>query len=125
LQELYQKIQRSNSPLMIGADFNMIQYAHEISSGSEYTIWLDMFNSFINDTSIMESVRGGSRFTWTNKLDNPIRSNLDRIFVYKCRDQQYPRVRVVTLTRVGSDHNPLILDDGTKIDQEKKLFRFE
>jgi hypothetical protein len=26
---------------------------------------------------------------------------------------------------VSSDHNPLILDDGTKIDQEKKLFRFE
>jgi hypothetical protein len=36
-----------------------------------------------------------------------------------------PRVMVLTLTRVVSEHNPIILDDGTNIEQEHKLFRFE
>jgi hypothetical protein len=26
-----------------------------------------MFNYFMNDTTLIEVVRGGSRFTWTNK----------------------------------------------------------
>jgi hypothetical protein len=63
LQELYQKIRRSNIPLMIGEDFNMIRYVNEKSSSSDHTIWMDMFNSFINDTTIIELIRRGSRFT--------------------------------------------------------------
>jgi hypothetical protein len=52
---------------MVGGDFNMIRYAHEKSPGSEYTIWMDMFNYFINDIVMIEVVRRGSRFAWTNK----------------------------------------------------------
>jgi hypothetical protein len=32
---------------------------------------------------------------------------------------------VSTLTRIGSDHNPLLLDDGTKSEKKKRGFRFE
>jgi hypothetical protein len=28
------------------------------SNGSEYIIWMDMFNSFINDTALIEIIRG-------------------------------------------------------------------
>jgi hypothetical protein len=61
----------------------MIRFVHEKSNGSKYTIWMDMFNSFINDTTLIEIVRGGNMFTWTNKQNNPIRSVLDRVFVSK------------------------------------------
>jgi hypothetical protein len=54
-------------PLIIGGDFNMIRYAYEKCSGSDRTVWMDMFNNFINDIALMELVRRGSRFTWTNK----------------------------------------------------------
>jgi hypothetical protein len=64
-----------------GEDFNMIRYSHEKSSGSDHTIWMDMFNSFINDTAMKEVIRGGSRFTWSNKQENLVRSILDRIFI--------------------------------------------
>jgi hypothetical protein len=53
------------------------------SNGSKYTIWMDMFNSFINDTALIKIIRGGSRFTWTNKQNNSIRSVLDRVFASK------------------------------------------
>jgi hypothetical protein len=61
----------------------MIRFSYEKSADVEHTIWMDMFNSFINDDAIMELVRGGSRYTWTNKQENPIRSNLDSVLVTK------------------------------------------
>jgi hypothetical protein len=40
-------------------------------------------------------------------------------------EQKYPKVKLMTLTRVGSDHFPLLLDDGSRNDQFKRGFRFE
>jgi hypothetical protein len=86
---------------------------------------MDMFNSFLNDTTLIELIRGGSRFTWTNKQENPIRSNLDKVLVNREWEQHYPKVRVMTLTRVGSDHNPILLDDGSEGVKVKRWFIFE
>jgi hypothetical protein len=41
----------------------MIRCDHEKNTGSDYTIWKDMFNSFINDIVLTEIFRRGSRFT--------------------------------------------------------------
>jgi hypothetical protein len=62
---------------------------------------MDIFNNFINGTTLVEIIRGGSRFTWTNKQKNPIRSVLDRVFVSKEWEQRYPKVKNFTLTKVG------------------------
>jgi hypothetical protein len=86
---------------------------------------MDMFNNFIDDTALIEIIRGGSRFTWTNKQKNPTRSVLDKVFASKEWEQKYSRVKVITLTRVGSNHCPMLLDDGTKMVQTKRGFRFE
>jgi hypothetical protein len=59
LQELHRKIKNTNVPVMVGCDFNLIRYIHEKSNGSEYTIWMDMFNSFINDATLIEIVWEG------------------------------------------------------------------
>jgi hypothetical protein len=40
-------------------------------------------------------------------------------------EQKYPKVKLMALTRVGSDHCPLLLDDGNGNNQFKKGFRFE
>jgi hypothetical protein len=77
LKELYQKIRVNQVPVVVGGDFNMIRYVHEKSSRSDSTIWMDIFNYFINDIAMIEVFRGGSRFTRSNKQDNPVRSNLD------------------------------------------------
>jgi hypothetical protein len=52
---------------VVGGGFNLLRYAHEKSNGSDYIIWMDMFNSFINDTTLIEVIRGGSRLIWINK----------------------------------------------------------
>jgi hypothetical protein len=71
---------KSDIPLLVGGDFNIIRYVDEKSNGSYYTIWMDMFNNFIDDTALIEIARGGSRFTWSSKQRNPIRSVLGRVF---------------------------------------------
>jgi hypothetical protein len=81
LPEIYPKIQQRGNPLVIGGDFNLISYPWGKNIGSNYTIWMDMFNNFINNTNLIELVRGGSRFTWTNKQKDLIRSNINRIFI--------------------------------------------
>jgi hypothetical protein len=103
----------------------MIRFVHVKSNGSEYTIWIDIFNSFNNDTTLIEIIRGGNRFTWTNKQNNPFRSGLDSVFVSKEWEQKISKVRLMTLTRVGSNHCPLLLDDGARNDQIKRGLRFE
>jgi hypothetical protein len=83
-------------------DFNMIRYVHKKSSETEYTIWMDVWNSFVNDTAIIEMmIRGGSRFTLTNMQENPVTSNLDMIFVTRGWEQQYPRAIPAHLARPG------------------------
>jgi hypothetical protein len=51
-------VQRSVSPLVICGDFNLIRYAHEKSIGTSHTIWMDIFNNFINDTALIEMKDG-------------------------------------------------------------------
>jgi hypothetical protein len=40
-------------------------------------------------------------------------------------EQKYPKVRVMTLVRVGLDHNPILLEDGVDTRQRNIVFRFE
>jgi exonuclease III len=63
LHKFYQKIQRRGKPMVVCGDFNMVRYCHEKSSGGVHSIWMDMFNGFIEDTSLIEKKRVESTFT--------------------------------------------------------------
>jgi hypothetical protein len=73
---------------------------------------IDAFNSFIETHHLREIHRVGPRFTWTNKQSNPVMSNIDRILASTEWDLKFPTSCLNTLTRVGSDHCPLLLDTG-------------
>jgi hypothetical protein len=38
-------------------------------------------------------------------------------------EQKYPKVFVRTLIRVGSDHSPILLDDGMEFSRRPRVFR--
>jgi hypothetical protein len=63
-QELYQKQLRCEVLVVVCGDLNMIKYGFEKSTRANYSIWMDMFNSFLNDTALLKIYRGGDRFTW-------------------------------------------------------------
>jgi hypothetical protein len=80
---------------------------------------------YINDNGIKELHRKGGKFTWTNKQQDPIMFVLDRIFVSPEWEQHYRLATCESLTRVGSNHCPIILLTKDERVRLKYQFRFE
>jgi hypothetical protein len=50
-------------PIVVCGDFNIVRYCHGKSSRGVHSIWMDMFNGFIEGTTLIEIKRLGSTFT--------------------------------------------------------------
>jgi hypothetical protein len=125
LEELNQKISRMEDPFIIGGDFNLIRFSWEKSTGNVNQFWMSAFNDFIRDNGIKEMDRKGCKYTWTNKQENPIMSVLDRVFTCTRWDHFYKKASCETLTRVGSDHCPNVVNTDDHRFQQKHGFHFE
>lgn len=86
---------------------------------------MKLFNDFISANELIEIKRCGSRFTWTNKQERPIFSNIDRILATTEWENKFPLFSASSLTRVGSDHNPILLDLGDQVISQQRQFFFE
>lgn len=83
------------------------------------------FNEFAARSELRELHRGGSQYTWTDKQLNPIMVALDRVFMNSSWEDHFPLVIAQSITRVGSDHNPLIVEVENSRGVKSKIFRFE
>lgn len=124
ISELSRKCLTTDLPLVIGGDFNMIREAADKSNGSADNRLMENFNFFIDLHQLREIKKSGSKYTWTNKQDNPILSNIDRILVSTDWEKHHPLSFAWCKTRVGSDHWPLLLDSGEHIMKRQKYFFF-
>jgi exonuclease III len=126
LEEIQSKVQSLDLPMVLGGDFNMIRKATEKSSGNADSHIMDAFNEMINITELRELHRSGSRYTWSNKqtLPPPILCVLDRVLVSNSWEDKFNLTTDLTAPRVGSDHNPLILDTGVSQCTQHHFFRF-
>jgi len=86
---------------------------------------MDLFNTFIGDFQLKEIRRSGPKFTWTNKQDYPVMFVLDRFLISSDWEVRFPLCLAWSLTRVGSDHSPIILDSGEQGNPRTKYFFFE
>ena len=68
---------------------------------------------------------GGEQVHWTNKQENPTMCNLDRVLVSTDWEEMFPTTILTALTRVGSDHSPLLLDMGGSNQQKARQSFFE
>ncbi|CAD6239763.1 unnamed protein product [Miscanthus lutarioriparius] len=94
----------------MGGDFNLVRKVEEKSPGNVNTNLMDAFNEMINTTALRELHRTGSRDTWSNKQTPPILCVLDRVLVSNSSEDKFNLASVLTAPRLGSDHNPLIVD---------------
>ncbi|XP_071680408.1 uncharacterized protein [Lolium perenne] len=62
--------------------------------------------------ALREVERAGARYTWTNKRLRPTQCVLDRVLVSPIWEAAFPLCSLTTITRVGSDHSPLLLSSG-------------
>ncbi|GJV58045.1 RNA-directed DNA polymerase, eukaryota, reverse transcriptase zinc-binding domain protein [Tanacetum coccineum] len=68
----------------------------------------DNFNSFINNSGLIDFPLGGRLFTWMNKAGTKL-SKLDRFLILEEVAEALPDVRVTAIDRLWSDHNPILL----------------
>jgi endonuclease/exonuclease/phosphatase family metal-dependent hydrolase len=125
LQKLNQKISNMENPFIMGGDFNLLRFTWEKSTGNVNQFWMSPFNDFIRDNGIKEMDRKGCKYTWSNKQANPIMCVLDRVFTCTRMDHYYKKASCETLTRVGSDHCPNIVNTDDHRFQQQHGFRFE
>jgi hypothetical protein len=97
---------------VVGGDFNLIRLAGDKSNACINWPRVRRFNDAIAAMSLREISRAGARFTWTNNQLSPIRSVLDRVFVSPAWEAAFLLCSLTAVTRIGSDHCPLIFDNG-------------
>ena len=68
-------------PVVIGGDFNLIRELDDKSFMRADVGLMNAFNTFIEQFGLREIKKTGTKFTWTNKQDNPVLSNIDRVLV--------------------------------------------
>ncbi|KAG2585397.1 hypothetical protein PVAP13_6KG417401 [Panicum virgatum] len=107
--ELLDKIKSTPLPLIVGGDFNSVRRIEDKSSSNVNHRLMDVFNEFVEIAELRELCRGAA----------------DRVFVSNSWEDMFPLVRVQTLLRIGSDHNPLLVDTGPPKIKQARQFRFE
>ena len=86
---------------------------------------MDMFNSFIRDIRLRDLYINGVKFSWSNRQEDPILVNLDRILVSTNWDCHYATSYAWFKARVGSDQSLLVLDTGEQRESRSKYFYFQ
>ncbi|XP_073361214.1 uncharacterized protein [Aegilops tauschii subsp. strangulata] len=125
LAELRRKVTSAQLPVVVGGDFNLIRTEEDKSNNLVNFPRMQMFNDYIANMGLRELDRVGARFTWTNRQVDPTRSVLDRVFAYPEWDIRCPLASLWAITRIGSDHVPLLLSSEDERPPLRPRFRFE
>jgi hypothetical protein len=112
LSELEREVLACQLPIVVGGDFNLIREARDKNNSNLNWPRIHRFNDVIAALSLREVSRAGVRYTWTNKQLNPVRSVLDRVFMSPAWEAFFPLCSLTAITRIGSDHTPLLLNSG-------------
>ena len=71
LHELFCKIHSVTLPCVVGGDFNMVRRVGDKSTGQVNIRWMDAFNEFIMDTSLLELQRSGGKIYLVQQPSDP------------------------------------------------------
>lgn len=112
-------------PVVLGGDYNLIRESKDKNNGNIDMKLIDLFNHFIGDCNLKEIKKNNAKFTWTNKQEVPIMVNLDRVLITVSWESKFPLSHAWCLTRVGSDHNPVIFYSGEEMPKRQSFFYFE
>ena len=93
----------------------MIRRRFEKSGFSFGHVISSRFNSFIGDNELMELSLFDRKFTWARSLNSTSQALLDRCFCSDSWNSHFTLVKLSSLPREYSDHNPLILDTKTVV----------
>ena len=110
---------------LVGRDFNIIREEDDKNCDNYNHNLMDIFNEFIGSYQLRELKRSGLRYTWTNKQNIPILVNLDRVMFSSGWEERFPLSVSWGLTKIGSDHVPIVVDNGESLQARPRYFFFE
>ncbi|KAM0898894.1 hypothetical protein ACQ4PT_021649 [Festuca glaucescens] len=123
LQELRQLRNVVQDKWMVLGDFNLICRADEKSNQRLNLRMMGRFRAWIQDMELIEYPLFGRRFTWSSERQNCTHTRIDRVFVSKEWDLEFPQFQLAPASTNVSDHCPIVL---RKMDvKHYKGFRFE
>jgi endonuclease/exonuclease/phosphatase (EEP) superfamily protein YafD len=125
LAELEQTVSRSQFPVLVAGDFNLIRGRADKSNRNIDWPRVNLFNDCIAHMFLSDVARTGARFTWSNQQRNPIRSVLDRVLVSPVWETMFPLMSLRAEPSIGSDHTPLIFSSGEESTPRSSRFLFE
>ncbi|XP_072062210.1 uncharacterized protein [Arachis hypogaea] len=126
--ELTLVTQQFDGKVVLMGDFNAISNQLEKAcGGAKSPSSIEIFNSFIDDNSLINIDMVGRPFTWSNRRmgDELIQERLDRFLVGVDWQQLYPNATVLRLSESGSDHSPLLLDSNPRTERSKRRFKVQ
>nr|XP_016491096.1 PREDICTED: uncharacterized protein LOC107810782 [Nicotiana tabacum] len=116
-----------NLPWIVGGDFNVIWEEEEKFGGLTVHInEVDDFRYYINTSNLFYLGFKGSIYTWWNGRaeENCIFKRLDRCLANLEFQNLWPGIEVEHLTKIRSDHSPLLIKLSPEVAPIKKSFRF-
>ncbi|XP_071933853.1 uncharacterized protein [Coffea arabica] len=117
----------SHGPWLVCGDFNVVIGEEEKKGGRPFTVAeATEFVTFMRPAGLVDGSFSGSRFTWCNNRHGRARiwKRLDRLLMnMECFDAGLS-IGVTYLERHPSNHAPLLLFVGTRLDGKPRPFRF-
>lgn len=111
-------------PLLVGEDFNVIQYIHEKNSGGRITRNMRDFEEFVRSSNLRDIPLSNAKYTWTNGQDYPILNKLDKFLTSSDWEEFYRNIYQEVLPRLTYDHWLVLLNTLVE-SYGPKPFKFE
>ncbi|KAG2684095.1 hypothetical protein I3760_10G062500 [Carya illinoinensis] len=108
-------------PWCIGGDFNVTRFPSERSGEGRQTLAMREFSEIIYELELMDVPLMGGDYTWSS---NQAWSRIDRFLISPSWEEHYPDLSQKRLSRICSDHFPIVLDCGG-IPGGRRPFKFE
>lgn len=109
MTELVNVKARWDLPWCIGGDFNLVRFAHEREIKDRTDLGMDRFDEFINRWSLIDGPLKGAKYTWSNFIDKPSLSRLDRFLYSNDWEELFPGRSQLACSRSVSDHVQILL----------------
>ncbi|KAK8914036.1 hypothetical protein KSP39_PZI023675 [Platanthera zijinensis] len=119
-----------DSPTIVGGDFNFTLRPEDKKGGRpfSYSFGAREMEDAVLANNLQELPFVGANHTWCNNQPGAARVlvRLDRMFLNSADLALMPLASIRHLTRIGSDHCPILLHLGTpNSDRRSQWFRFE
>lgn len=95
-------------PLLMGGDFNILRCSDDKNKKFVNNRFSELFNRIINMYELRDLALHGGKCTWSNNRADLTLEKLDRVFISKNWELDFPLCNIKKIPRYVSDHNPIV-----------------